>query len=225
MLAENTLSWQPLAQEICLPRPEDFPQAPVAPPRPASEAAGSHAADRALAEACRSGNLSAYEQLYQTHGAKMKSIAHNLLGNASDAEDAVQEVFLKIHRSVKHFQGESSFWTWIYRILINSCYDMMRKKKRRQETPELDLEPEARPEPAIKSDHAMRLALERYVAGLAPNYRKVFLLAEVEGFSHAEIAEMIGITVTSSKNLLYQAKRRLRQMLLESGRVGRVGAP
>ena len=224
MLAENTLSWQPLAQEICLPRPEDA-QPPLVKPTAVSEGSESHSADRALAEACKSGSLSAYERLYQTHGAKMKSIAHNLLGNANDAEDAVQEVFLKVHRSVKYFQGQSSFSTWIYRILINSCYDMMRKKKRRQEMPELDLEPEARPEPAVTSDHAMRMALEGYVANLAPNYRKVFLLAEVEGFSHAEIAEVMETTVTSSKNMLYQAKQRLRQMLLESGRVGRVGAP
>ena len=223
MLAENTLSWQPLAQEICLPQPEDFPEAPVAPP--ASGAPDRYAADRALAAACKSGSLSAYEQLYRTHGAKMKSIAHNLLGNANDAEDAVQEVFLKVHRSVKNFQGQSAFSTWIYRILINSCYDMMRKKQRRQETPELDLEPAARPEPSIRADHAMRMALERYVAGLAPNYRKVFLLAEVEGFSHAEIAEVMGITLTSSKNMLYQAKQRLRQMLLESGRVRGAGTP
>ncbi len=84
-----------------------------------------------LVEDCKLGLLSAYERLYTTHGTKMNSIALNMLGNTQDAEDAVQDAFLKIYRSVNSFKGAASFGTWIYRVLVNVCYDIMRKKQRR----------------------------------------------------------------------------------------------
>ena len=89
--------------------------------------------EAALLSGCRGGNMPAFDELYRTHGRKMKSLAYNLLGNVSDAEDVVQETFLKIHRGLANFKGESSFATWCYRILMNNCYDLRRKKMRRQE--------------------------------------------------------------------------------------------
>jgi RNA polymerase sigma-70 factor (ECF subfamily) len=183
-------------------------------------------ADEALAEGCRSGSLAAYEQLYHSHALRMKSIAMNLLGNATDAEDAVQEVFLKIHRGIRNFKGDSAFSTWVYRILINSCYDIRRKRLRRQETSEQELEEGGVPEPpAPHRDHPLRMALERSVARLSADQREVFVLFEVEGFKHSEIAAMLGITETASKNRLYQAKQQLRQMLLETGKLARYATP
>src|SRR5438552_4740231 len=88
------------------------------------------AEDAALAAACRSGDLRAYERLYEIHGARMKNLARNLLGNPVNAEDAVQETFLKVHRSIAGFRGQSSFVTWTYRILINTCYDAPRSRSR-----------------------------------------------------------------------------------------------
>ena len=134
MLLENTLGWQPSAQEICLRRSDD-PAKQVTPSAANARTAVGLEEDSALAEACRTGSLSAYEQLYQKHGARLKSIALNLLGNVHDAEDAVQEAFLKVHRGIRSFKGQSAFSTWIYRILLNSCYDLRRKKQRRQEHP------------------------------------------------------------------------------------------
>jgi len=216
LLLENTLGWQPSAQEICLRRSDD-PAKQVTPSAVDARTAVGLEEDSALAEACRTGSLSAYEQLYQKHGARLKSIALNLLGNVHDAEDAVQEAFLKVHRGIRSFKGQSAFSTWIYRILLNSCYDLRRKKQRRQETPEQDLEPQGTFEaPAAATDHPLRLALEACVARLSPHYRNVFLLFEVEGFSHSEIAAMLGISEASSKNMLYQAKRKLRRLLSES---------
>jgi RNA polymerase sigma-70 factor (ECF subfamily) len=173
--------------------------------------------DSALASACQAGDLRAFERLYQLHGRRMKSMARNLLGTASDAEDAVQETFLKIQRSIGSFRGQSSFATWSFRILINTCYDArrskMRKKEVSQDDPE-DAQAPGRPEPRAPVSHpSLRLALDRAVAQLTRQQRDVFLMYEVEGLRHAEIAAVLEISETASKNTLFQAKKNLRQTL------------
>ena len=174
--------------------------------------------DAALAAACRSGDLRAYERLYSLHGARMKNLARNILGSATDAEDAVQETFLKVQRGIASFRGQSSFVTWTFRILVNTCYDARRSRLRKKEvsTEEEQQHEDAapRPEPRAAVAHpSLRLALERAVAKLTRHQRDVFLLYEVEGFRHAEISEMLEISETASKNTLFQAKKNLRQML------------
>jgi RNA polymerase sigma-70 factor (ECF subfamily) len=171
--------------------------------------------DLSLAAACQRGELEAYERLYRVQGARMKNLARNLLGSASDAEDAVQETFLKVQRSIASFRGQSSFVTWAFRILVNTCHDMRRKRVRRKE--DANQEPGesfASPETRAPGSHpSLRLALECAIATLTQRQRDVFLLYEVEGFRHAEIAEMLEITETVSKNTLFYAKKSLRQLL------------
>jgi RNA polymerase sigma-70 factor (ECF subfamily) len=170
--------------------------------------------DAELAERCRTGDLGGYERLYALHGARMKNVARNLLGNPIDAEDAVQETFLKVQRSIGGFRGQSSFVTWTYRILINTCYDARRSRVRKKEVANDDSKDSPRPEPRAPGAHpSLRMALERALASLTKHQRDVFLLYEVEGFHHAEIAGMLEITETASKNTLFQAKRNLRQVL------------
>ncbi len=172
--------------------------------------------DAALAAACQSGDLRGYERLYAMHGARMKNLARNVLGSSADAEDAVQETFLKVQRSIASFRGQSSFVTWTYRILINTCYDARRSRLRKKEVSTTDDESEETPrmEPRAPAAHpSLRMALERALAKLTRHQRDVFLLYEVEGFRHAEIAGMLEITETASKNTLFQAKRNLREML------------
>jgi RNA polymerase sigma-70 factor, ECF subfamily len=182
-----------------------------------SVAAQVSADDAMLAAACQAGDLRAFERLYQLHGSRMKSMARNLLGTASDAEDAVQDTFLKIQRSIATFRGQSSFATWSFRILINTCYDARRSRMRKKEVSQDEPEaPEAapRPEPRAPSAHpSLRLALERAVAQLTKQQRDVFLMYEVEGMRHSEIATVLEISETASKNTLFQAKKNLRQML------------
>lgn len=183
-----------------------------------------HAEDLALAAACQSGDLRAYERLYRLHGVRMKNVARNLLGSTSDAEDAVQETFLKLQRSIASFRGQSSFATWTYRILINTCYDARRSRVRKKEVSNEETDNSPRPEPRSPGAHpSLRLALERALATLTRHQREVFLLYEVEGFRHAEIAAMLAMTETASKNTLFQAKKNLRQML-EPPRSGPAGA-
>src|SRR3974390_3430023 len=89
--------------------------------------------DAAIAAACLAGDMNGYERLYRLQGARMRNLARNLLGSQSDAEDAVQETFLKVQRSVGSFRGQSSFVTWIFRILVNPCHDLRRSRMRRKE--------------------------------------------------------------------------------------------
>jgi RNA polymerase sigma factor (sigma-70 family) len=172
------------------------------------------AEDTALAAGCQSGDLRAYERLYALQGARMKNLARNLLGNPLDAEDAVQETFLKVQRSIASFRGQSSFVTWTFRILVNTCHDARRSRLRKKEVSSDDTEESPRPEPRAPATHpSLRLALESALAKLTRHQRDVFLLYEVEGFRHAEIAATLEISETASKNTLFQAKRNLRQML------------
>ena len=144
----------------------------------------------------------------------MKNLARNLLGNPIDAEDAVQETFLKVQRGIASFRGQSSFVTWTFRILVNTCYDARRSRMRKKEVANDDSEESPRPEPRAPSAHpSLRLALERALATLTRHQRDVFLLYEVEGFRHAEIAAMLEISEPASKNTLFQAKKNLRQVL------------
>jgi RNA polymerase sigma-70 factor, ECF subfamily len=177
--------------------------------------AGSNPEDAALAAACRAGDLHAYERLYRLQGARMRNLARNLLGTQSDAEDAVQETFLKVQRSIASFRGQSSFVTWTFRILVNTCHDLRRSRMRRKEFVPDEREDAAMPvEARAPGGHpSLKLALERAIAALTQQQRNVFLLYEVEGFHHAEIAAMLEITETASKNTLFQAKRNLRQTL------------
>lgn len=168
-----------------------------------------------LVEAARRGQASAFEQLFHTHGGRMKSVAMNLLGNTADAEDAVQEAFLKLYRSLPGFKGESLLSTWLYRILVNTCYDMGRRRRRRAEPPAPEPEQAPAPDPpAPEADLPLRLTLERAVAGLREPQRTVFLLYEVEGFKHREVAQILGIPEGTSKHALFMAKRNLQASIL-----------
>ncbi len=207
-------------------------------PRPAKEALldgpeekdglpGRGAAGEELLEGCRRGEVAAFERLYELHGGRMKSIARNLLGSESEAEDAVQETFLKIYRGAGTFRGSAAVSTWIYRILVNTCYDQLRRRKRHPEDP-LDAPSERGQEgsllPATASDQSLRLAIEQSLTRLAPRQRTVFLLSAVEGFSHREIAGVLDVSEGVSRTLLFEARRRLQELLWTSGLRGRASA-
>ena len=171
--------------------------------------------DAALAAGCLGGDLRAYERLYYLQGARMRNLARNLLGSQTDAEDAVQDTFLKIQRGIRTFRGQSAFVTWAFRILVNTCHDVRRSRVRRKEqSHEEGSESAPRPEPRAPGAHpSLRMALERALAKLTQHQRDVFLLYEVEGFRHTEIASLLEISETASKNTLFQAKKNLRGML------------
>ena len=154
--------------------------------------------------------LAALEELYQIHSARLKSVAFHIVGNRQDAEDAVQETFLKLHRALAGFQGQASIGTWLCRIVINVSYDIARRRKR---------EAEAAPEsPAPNQQIALRVALRDALGRIHPKHRMVFLLFEVEGLRHAEIAAILEIPEGTSKAWLFEAKKELKRLLTEARR-------
>lgn len=177
-------------------------------------------AEQALVEACRRGEARAFEELYRTHGGRMKSVAANLLGNTSDAEDAVQEAFLKLYRSLPGFKGDSLLSTWLYRILVNTCHDLGRRRARSSEVRAASgAEDVQAPEPETPAvDHPLRLTLERLLRGLDARTRAVFVLHEVEGFKHPEIARILGVPEGTSRYTLCEAKKALQAGILSSRR-------
>jgi RNA polymerase sigma factor (sigma-70 family) len=167
--------------------------------------------DRRLAAACAAGDTKIFEELYHRLGDRMKSIAWNHLGNAADAEDAVQETFLKIHRAASTYSGEASFATWAYRILVNTCYDHLRKRRRRIEETNLDDGQETLERTAPNVDDAKRMTLRKLLDELPEQRRTVFSLFEIEGLSHAEIGEILGISEGNSKWILFSTRKELQE--------------
>jgi RNA polymerase sigma-70 factor (ECF subfamily) len=155
-------------------------------------------------------DVRAIEELYRSHGGRMKSVARNLLGNASDAEDAVQEAFLRLYRSLPVFKGEARLSTLLYRILVNACFDTGRKRSRRGEMQ--DVTPEC--SPSAVPDPALRMTIDRGLQTLPEPQRSVFLLCEVEGFTHREVGEILGIPEGTSKHALFLARKALQALVL-----------
>jgi RNA polymerase sigma-70 factor (ECF subfamily) len=174
-------------------------------------ATADYGSETELLAACRRREMGAFEQLYRMHGARLKSVAYHIAGNRQDAEDAVQDAFLKAYRGIDGFAGSSSIGTWLCRICINACYDLVRKRQ-------LDAERAEPPEPRTPPQHqlALRAQLDEALRRIHPRHRMVFLLFAVEGMKHAEIAAILEIPEGTSKAWLFEAKRELQRLLTEA---------
>lgn len=146
------------------------------------------------------------EQIYHDHVAMVYNLCFRMLGNRTDAQDATQDAFVKVYKNLDRFAGRSKLSTWIYRITMNNCIDRLRRK--RLKTVEIT-EMQASP----KRDHDTRIALEQAIQTLSPSYRSVFVLHDIQGFRHAEIATILNITAGSSKSLLHRSRTILRKKL------------
>lgn len=165
--------------------------------------------DEMLARRCAAGDPTVFEAIYGRYAERFKSIAYNHLGNVHDAEDAVQETFLKLHLGRKSYSG-LGFSTWLYRILVNTCNDIRRRRKRRIEETPID-DAIASTHAAAGVDDAKRLMLAKLVGELSERRRTVFILFEIEGFSHSEIARILGIAEPYSRWLASTTKKLLRK--------------
>lgn len=174
-------------------------------------------ADLELAVRCHEGDAAAFEELYRLHARRLYSLMVRMTGSAQDAEDLLQDVFLVAHRKLGSFRGESSLGTWLYRLAVNHCLDHLRGRQARmgRATDSLDAGRVAEPvAPAPAEPIAIsRVDLERAIQRLPNGCRAAFLLHDVEGFEHQEVAGMLGISVGTSKSQVHRARMKLRQLL------------
>jgi RNA polymerase sigma-70 factor (ECF subfamily) len=171
----------------------------------------------AIVERCRAGDLGAFEELYKAHAGKLFSLASRMLGNPSDAEDLLQEIFLSAHRKLDGFRGESALGTWLYRLATNHCLDFLRSRasRSRQVTEPLEDDP-GWYEPGqrgLAEQTVTKMDLERALARLPEGCRAAFVLHDVQGLEHREVAEVLGIAEGTSKSQVHKARLRLRAML------------
>src|SRR5215218_3119029 len=182
-----------------------------------SAAPASREEDRALIDRCRQGDAAAFEQLYRAHAGKLFSLTCRMVGHTPEAEDLLQEIFLAAHRKLDSFRGESALGTWLYRLATNLCLDHLRSRaaKTSQLTGALD------DEPGLADTGSRKLAertvtkmdLERAMAQLPEGCRTAFVLHDVEGLEHREVAEMLGIAEGTSKSQVHKARMRLRALI------------
>ncbi len=187
--------------------------------RTATEKAPIHMSDHALAQMAAGGDLSAFEQLYERHNRRVYSLCLRMTQNVAEAEDLAQEAFIQLFRKIGSFRGESAFTTWLHRLTVNQVLMHFRKRgvKMEQTTDDGDVPVQIvkgteNPNRMPVVDH---IALDRAVAQLPPGYRTVFVLHDVEGYEHYEIAGMLGIAEGTSKSQLHKARLKLRQLIRE----------
>jgi RNA polymerase sigma-70 factor (ECF subfamily) len=167
--------------------------------------------DRSLVEAVvRDGDEVAFRKLYRRHTPRLYSLVLRVVGGAEmDAEDVIQDAWIRAASAMRRFRGDSSFGTWLTAIGLNAARDHLRRRGRWGVTEDVD-----RMEIAVPAaPHGQRLDLERAIALLPPGCRTVLVLHDVEGFTHEEIAGHLGIAVGTSKSQLFAARRAARTLL------------
>ncbi len=179
----------------------------------------------ALVEAARGGDVNAFEQLVKRYDRNVFRIAQHITQNREDAEDVVQDAFLKAYTNLENFQGQSKFYTWLVRIAVNES--LMRLRKRRTDRTvslDEDIETEEDTMPREVADWSpnpeqlytqgeLKDILSRTINGLPPSFRTVFVLRDVEGLSTEEAAEALELSVPAVKSRLLRARLQLRERL------------
>lgn len=171
--------------------------------------------------AAQAGDARAFETLYALHKRRVYSLCLRMLSNVAEAEDLTQEAFLQLYRKISTFRGDSAFSTWLHRLAVNVVLMHLRKKGLPQVSLEETLEPSQDDGPRkdigardlTLSGSIDRVTLERAVENLPPGYRLVFVLHDVEGYEHNEIAEMLDCSIGNSKSQLHKARMKLRDLL------------
>jgi RNA polymerase sigma-70 factor (ECF subfamily) len=163
------------------------------------------------------GDLKAFEDIYRTYHRRVYSRCLRMTRNVSEAEDLTQDVFVQLFRKLKTFRGESSFSTWLHRMTVNAVLMHFRKPvvKSEQTTYDSDDQHEIFSGRQTAGTFSVldRISLDEALAQLAPGYRAVFILHDVEGYEHSQIGEILGCSVGTSKSQLHKARLRLRTLL------------
>lgn len=172
-------------------------------------------------ERAKSGDAQAFQVLYDRHKRRVYSLCLRMTANTAEAEDLTQEAFLQLYRKIATFRGESAFSTWLHRLSVNVVLMHLRKKSLplvsleettqggEDDTPKKDFGAED----LALAGSIDRLELQKVVNDLPPGYRTIFVLHDVQGYEHNEIAGIVGCSIGNSKSQLHKARMKLRDML------------
>ncbi len=173
--------------------------------------------DFELTKRSAKGDMVAFEEVYRRHHRRVYSICLRMLKNTTEAEDLTQDVFIQLHRKIGSFRGDSAFTTWLHRLTVNQVLMHFRKRNvkfekttEEGETPVQVVEGTLNPRKMPVVD---KIALEDAIEQLPNGYRNVFVLHDVEGYEHEEVARILGCSVGTSKSQLHKARLKLRKLL------------
>jgi RNA polymerase sigma-70 factor (ECF subfamily) len=181
------------------------------------EVSPERAPDFALAQRAAQGDVGAFEEIFRRNHRLVYGLCLRMTQDVAEAEDVTQEVFILLLRKVGGYRGEANFTTWLHRLTVNQVLMRFRKNKSRREdaleegeAQAADVLPASARRPSQMID---RITLERAIAKLPPGYRAAFVLHDVEGYEHEEVARMMGCAVGTSKSQLHKARAKLRKIL------------
>jgi len=173
------------------------------------------------------GDAAAFERIYKLHSRRVYSLCLRMTGNQAQAEDLTQEAFLHLFRKIQTFRGDSAFSTWLHRLCVNVVLMRLRRKSLMGASLDELTEPDGETgtpgmeigAPDLRLSGVVdRLHLQHAIDQLAPGYKEMFLLHDVEGYEHNEIAEILGCSVGNSKSQLHKARMYLRKLLCDTAR-------
>ena len=173
--------------------------------------------DIVLAQAAANGEMAAFEELYNRHHRRVYSLCLRMLQNAAEAEDLTQEVFIQLYRKIGSFRGDSAFTTWLHRMTVNQVLMHFRKRtvkfEKTTEEGETPVQIVMGTENQAKMPIVDKIALDKAISLLPDGYRSVFVLHDVEGYEHEEVAKILGCSVGTSKSQLHKARLKMRKLL------------
>jgi RNA polymerase sigma-70 factor (ECF subfamily) len=185
--------------------------------QPAAEESPARCSERELARRAGAGDREAFEEVYRRCHRQVYGVCLRMTRNVAEAEEITQEVFVHLFLKLGSFRGESALSTWVHRVAVNRVMMHFRRASaRRDQITEDGNPPSEQQAPRFNAAgrHAVdRVALEAAVARLPPGYRAVFVLHDVEGYEHEEVARLCGISAGTSKSQLHKARARLRRLL------------
>jgi RNA polymerase sigma-70 factor, ECF subfamily len=178
--------------------------------------------DADVVRLAQEGDAVAFERVYRLHSRRVYSLCLRMVEDPAEAEDLTQDVFLHLFRKIGTFRGESAFSTWLHRMTVNIVLMRLRRKRIAKisldsitnPAEESDTQPKEFGCPDLRLNGVIdRVALQAAINELAPGYRAIFVLHDVQGFKHSEIAQIFGCSVGNSKSQLHKARTILRQLL------------
>ncbi len=187
----------------------------------------STAKDIELTKMATAGDMPAFEEIYKRHHRRVYSICLRMLQNTSEAEDLTQDVFIQLYRKIGSFRGESAFTTWLHRMTVNQVLMHFRKRTVKYEKTTVEGETPVQIVSGTANPEKMRIvdkiALDDAIEQLPNGYKNVFVLHDVEGFEHEEVARILGCSVGTSKSQLHKARLKLQKLLRKKANPRLVG--